>query len=196
VIRPAVLLALVATLAGCGQPAADKAAERPRATPTPFVTGGWATVFGDAPKTIDLLNGMGFRLSPYEQAGGAFIANAMPTPMADPSIKPVNTANLYVRGDDKRIDRLQFTLDIVNLDSSPFSKEQFVRWVDRPLASLGLPGRDEVKRGIMTESPTSGSVTGADYQITRTAIDGGRRLVVTFTRPAPQAGSSSEPRKQ
>lgn len=191
-MRPAVLLALVAMLAGCGQPAADQAAERPRATPTPFVTGGWPTVFGDAPKTIDLLNGMGFRLSPYEQTGGAFIANAMPTPMADPSIKPTNTANLSVRGDAKRIDRLQFTLDIVNLDSSPFSKEQFVRWIDRPLASLGLPGRDEVKRGIMTESPATGTVSGADYQITRTPIDGGRRLIVTFTRPA----TGTEPRKQ
>lgn len=191
-MRAAVLLALVATLAGCGQPAADKAAEKPRATPTPFVTGGWATVFGDAPKTIELLNGIGFRLSPYAAKDGAFQAVAQPTPMADPSIKPTNTANLTVTGDAQRIDRLVFALDIVNLDSSPFSKEQFVRWIDRPLASLALPGREEVKRGIMTESPTSGKVAGADYQITRTPIDGGRRLIVTFTRPA----TGTEPRKQ
>lgn len=191
-IRGAVLLALVAMLAGCGQPAADKAADRPRATPTPFVTGGWATVFGDAPKTIDLLNGMGFRLSPYAAAKGGMQATAQPTPMADPSIKPVNTANLTVTGDAQRIEKLAFSLDIVNLDSSPFAKEQFARWVDRPLASLGLPGRDEVKRGIMTESPAKGSVPGADYVITRTPIDGGRRLIVTFTRPA----TGTEPRKQ
>lgn len=191
-IRGAVLLALVAMLAGCGQPAADKAAERPRATPTPFVTGGWATVFGDAPKTIELLNGMGFRLSPYAAAEGGMEATAQPTPMADPSIKPVNTANLTVTGDAQRIGKLAFSLDIVNLDSSPFAKEQFARWVDRPLASLGLPGREEVKRGIMTESPTSAKVAGADYQITRTPIDGGRRLIVTFTRPA----TGTEPRKQ
>ncbi|PXA88748.1 hypothetical protein DMC47_29675 [Nostoc sp. 3335mG] len=191
-IRRAVLLALVATLAGCGQGAADKAADKPRATPTPFVTGGWATVFGDAPKTIELLNGMGFRLSPYAAQDGGMQAVAQPTPMADPSVPPVNTANLTVTGDAQRIEKLAFSLDIVNLDSSPFAKQQFARWVDRPLASLGLPGRDEVKRGIMTESPTSGNVTGADYQITRTPIDGGRRLIVTFTRPA----TGTEPRKQ
>ncbi len=193
-MRPAVLLALVATLAGCGQPAADKAADKPRATPTPFITGGWATVFGDAGKTVALLNGMGFRLSPYEQAGGAYVAKAMPTPMADPSVKPTNTAHLTVTGDAQRIDRLDFALDIVNLDSSPFAKEQFARWVDRPLASMNLSGRDDVKRGIMTESPVSGTLPDATYTITRTPIDGGRRLVVTFTRPAHATGN--EPRKQ
>jgi len=190
VIRTAVLLALVATLAGCGQPSADKAAEKPHATPTPFVTGGWATVLGDAPKTIELLNGMGFRLSAYAPDGGAFVAKAQPTPMADPSITPVNTAHLTVTGDALRIGELRFALDIVNLDSSPFAKEQFARWIDRPLASMDLPGREAVKRGIMTESPTKGTLPGADYQITREPIDGGRRLVVTFTRPAPQAGDS------
>ncbi|MGN5374960.1 hypothetical protein [Sphingomonas hankookensis] len=189
-MRRAVLLALVATLAGCGQDAADKAAEKPRATPTPFVTGGWATVLGDAPRTIELLNGMGFRLSSYAPAGGAFVATAQPTPMADPSVRPVNTAGLTLTGDALRIRELRFTLDIVNLDSSPFAKEQFARWVDRPLASMDLPGRDQVRRGITTESPARGTLPGADYQITREPIDGGRRLVVTFTRPAPQAGDS------
>jgi hypothetical protein len=189
-MRRAVLLALVATLAGCGQPAPEQA-QAPRPTPTPFITGGWATVFNSAPATIDLLNGMGFRLSPYARVpAGAHVAEAMATPMADPSIKPTNTAYLAVTGDAQRIDALKFALDIVNLDTSPFAKEQFARWVDRPLASMALPGREEVKRGIMTESPTSGMLPGADYKITREPIDGGRRLVVTFTRPAPKAGDS------
>ncbi|MDJ0276526.1 hypothetical protein QLH51_06935 [Sphingomonas sp. 2R-10] len=189
-IRAAVLLALVATLAGCGQPAADKAADKPRATPTPFVTGGWATVLGDAPRTIELLNGMGFRLSAYTPKGGAFVATAQPTPMGDPSVKPVNTANLTATGDAQRIGELRFTLDIVNLDSSPFAKDQFIRWVNRPLASMALPGQDVVEKAIRTESPASGTLPGADYKITREPIDGGRRLVVTFTRPAPSAGDS------
>jgi len=191
-MRRAVLLALIATLAGCGQPAADKAAEKPRATPTPFITGGWATVFGDAPKTIDLLNGMGFRLSAYAPEGGVFVARAMPTPMADPSTTPVNIANLTVTGDAQRIGELRFTLDIVNLDTSPFAKNQFIRWVNRPLASMALPGPDVVERAIRTESPAEGNLPGADYKITRTPIDGGRRLIVTFTRPA----TGTEPRKQ
>ncbi|MEP9401455.1 hypothetical protein [Sphingomonas sp. VNH70] len=191
--KHAVLMALAAMLAGCGQHSGE--ADQPRPTPTPLITGGWATVFGDAPKTVELLNNTGFRLSPYAPAGTGTVARAQPTPMADPSVTPVNMANLTVTGDAQRIDKLVFTLDIVNLGSSPFAKEQFARWVDRPLASMNLPGRDEVKRGILTESPAKGSLPGAEYQTTREKIDGGRRLVVTFTRPA-QAGSSSEPRKQ
>ncbi len=180
--KAAVLLALVATLAGCGRPSGE--AEKPRPTPSPFITGGWATVFGDAPKTIELLNSMGFRLSDYTATpAGGQVAEALPTPMSDPSVKPVNTAHLRVNGDAQRIERLVFTLDIVNLNASPFAKEQFARWIDRPLASLNLPGRDEVRRGVMTESPAKGTLPGAEYQITREKIDGGRRLVVTFTRP-------------
>ena len=38
-------------------------------------------------------------------------------------------------------------------------------------------------------------LTGADYRVTRDKIDGGRRLVVTFTRPEAMSGST-EPRKQ
>lgn len=194
-MRHAVLLALVAMLAGCGQ--SDAPAERPRATPTALISGGWQTALGDAPATIQLLNGMGFRMSDYApSAAGPHGAEAMPTPMADPSVKPTNTAHLTVTGDAQRIDRMEFSLDIVNLDSSPFSKQQFALWVDRPLNEMRLPGRDVVKRGIMTESPASGTLPGADYSVTRTPIDGGRRVVVTFTRPASQAGSSSEPRKQ
>ncbi|KQM96616.1 hypothetical protein [Sphingomonas sp. Leaf25] len=182
--KAAVLLALVAMLAGCGQPSRE--AEKPRPTPSPFVSGGWATVFGDAPKAIELLNSMGFRLSDYAPTpAGSHVAQAMATPMGDPSVKPVNTAHLTVNGDAQRIGRMVFSLDIVNLDASPFAKEQFARWVDRPLASLGLPGRDEMKRGIMTESPATGTLPGAGYQIIREKIDGGRRLVVTFTRPVP-----------
>ncbi len=188
-MRAAVLLALVATLAGCGRPATGEATPRP--TPTPLITGGWATVFGDAPATIALFDGMGFRLSDYVPTpAGPHAAEAQPTPMADPSIRPTNMARLSITGDAARIGTMTFALDIVNLDSSPFAKQQFARWVDRPMSEMKLPGRDVVERGIMTESPAAGMLPGVQYSITRMPIDGGRRLVVTFTRPEPQAGDS------
>jgi hypothetical protein len=61
-MRLALLLGLTVALAGCGR-ASDQPKETPKATPAPFVNGGWATVFGDAPETVSLLDRMGFRMS-------------------------------------------------------------------------------------------------------------------------------------
>lgn len=187
-------LGLAVALSACGKPA-DQGASKPAATPTPFVANGWTSVFADAPGTVALLDGMGFRLSPYAEQGGAYVAHAQPTPMADPSAKPVNTANLTVTGDTRQLQSLQFALDIVNLSSSPSAKAAFTAWVTRPISLLGADGVEPVTRAIAAETETRGQLNGADYSVTRDPIDGGRRLVVTFTRPAAKPGTS-EPRKQ
>ncbi|WP_314372204.1 hypothetical protein [Sphingomonas paucimobilis] len=193
-MRLALLLGLTVALAGCGR-ASDQPKETPKASPTPFVTGGWATVFGDAPETVSLLDRMGFRMSDYAPVDGQYRAIAQATPMADPSAPPINMANLLVEGDAKQLNTLRFSLDLVNLDTSPFAKTQFIRWVTKPMDQLGLDGKDAVSAAIQTESATTGHLTGADYRVTRDKIDGGRRLVVTFTRPEAMSGST-EPRKQ
>jgi hypothetical protein len=193
-MRLALLLGLTVALAGCGR-ASDQPKETPKATPAPFVNGGWATVFGDAPETVSLLDRMGFRMSGYAPVQGQYRAIAQATPMADPSVSPVNMANLMVEGDAKRLNEIRFSLDLVNLDTSPFAKTQFIRWVTKPMDQLGLDGKDAVTAAIQTESATTGHLTGADYRVTRDKIDGGRRLVVTFTRPEAMSGST-EPRKQ
>ncbi|MEK9211627.1 hypothetical protein [Sphingomonas sp. 2378] len=193
-MRLALLLGLTVALAGCGQ-ASDQPKDAARATPTPFVKGGWATVLGDAPETVSLLDRMGFRMSGYAPVQGTYRAIAQATPMADPSVTPINMANLIVEGDAKRLNEVRFSLDLVNLDTSPFAKTQFIRWVTKPMGQLGLDGKDAVAAAIQTESATSGHLTGADYHVTRDKIDGGRRLVVTFTRPEAMSGST-EPRKQ
>ncbi|WP_433909810.1 hypothetical protein [Sphingomonas yabuuchiae] len=193
-MRLALLLGLTVALAGCGQ-ASDQPKETPKATPAPFVTGGWATVFGNAPETVSLFDRMGFRMSGYAPVDGQYRAIAQATPMADPSVSPVNMGNLIVEGDAKRLNEIRFSLDIVNLDTSPFAKTQFIRWVTKPMDQLGLDGKDAVSAAIQTESATTGHLTGADYRVTRDKIDGGRRLVVTFTRPEAMSGST-EPRKQ
>ena len=181
-MRLALLLGLTVALAGCGQ-ASDQAKDAPKASPTPFVTGGWATVFGHAPETVQ----------------GVHRAIAQATPMADPSVSPVNMGNLIVEGDAARLNEVRFSLDLVHLETSPFAKTQFIRWVTKPMDQLGLDGKDAVTAAIQNESATTGHLTGADYRVTRDKIDGGRRLVVTFTRPEarPEAISgSTEPRKQ
>ncbi|MGW8135141.1 hypothetical protein [Sphingomonas zeae] len=193
-MRLVLLLGLTVALAGCGR-ASDQPKETPKATPAPFVKGGWATVFGDAPETVSLFDRMGFRMSGYAPVQGQYRAIAQATPMADPSVSPVNMANLMVEGDAKRLNEIRFSLDIVNLDTSPFAKTQFIRWVTKPMDQLGLDGKDAVRAAIQTESATTGHLTGADYRVTRDKIDGGRRLVVTFTRPEAMSGST-EPRKQ
>ena len=197
-MRLALLLGLTVALAGCGR-ASDQPKDAPKATPTPFVTGGWATVFANAPETVSLFDRMGFRMSGYAPVDGQYRAIAQATPMADPSVSPVNMGNLIVEGDAKRLNEIRFSLDIVNLDTSPFAKTQFIRWVIKPMDQLGLDGKDAVSAAIQTESATTGHLTGADYRVTRDKIDGGRRLVVTFTRPEarPEAMSGpAEPRKQ
>jgi len=197
-MRLALLLGLTVALAGCGR-ASDQPKDAPKATPAPFVKGGWATVFGNALETVSLLDRMGFRMSGYAPVQGQYRAIAQATPMADPSVSPVNMGNLMVEGDASRLNSLRFSLDIVNLDTSPFAKTQFIRWVTKPMDQLGLDGKDAVSAAIQTESATTGHLTGADYRVTRDKIDGGRRLVVTFTRPEarPEAISgSTEPRKQ
>jgi hypothetical protein len=110
-------------------------------------------------------------------------------------VKPVNTAHLTVTGDARTLSELRFSLDIVNLASSPFAKDQFARWVTRPMLSLPADGVEPVSRAIRAETDAEGSLNGAEYQVSRETINGGRRLVVTFTRPAAMAGTS-EPRKQ
>jgi len=197
-MRLALLLGLTVALAGCGQ-ASDQPKDAPKASPTPFVKGGWATVFGNAPETVSLLDRMGFRMSGYAPVQGATRAIAQATPMADPSVSPVNLGNLIVEGDAARLNEVRFSLDLVNLETSPFAKTQFIRWVTKPMDQLGLDGKDAVTAAIQNESATTGHLTGADYRVTRDKIDGGRRLVVTFTRPEarPEAISgSTEPRKQ
>ncbi|APX65363.1 hypothetical protein V3I01_02330 [Sphingomonas sp. gentR] len=197
-MRLALLLGLTVALAGCGQ-ASDQAKDAPKASPTPFVTGGWATVFGHAPETVSLLDRMGFRMSGYAPVQGVHRAIAQATPMADPSVSPVNMGNLIVEGDAARLNEVRFSLDLVHLETSPFAKTQFIRWVTKPMDQLGLDGKDAVTAAIQNESATTGHLTGADYRVTRDKIDGGRRLVVTFTRPEarPEAISgSTEPRKQ
>lgn len=197
-MRLALLLGLTVALAGCGR-ASDQPKDAPKASPTPFVTGGWATIFGNAAETVSLLDRMGFRMSGYAPVQGQHRAIAQATPMADPSVSPVNMGNLIVEGDAKRLNEIRFSLDLVNLDTSPFAKTQFIRWVTKPMDQLGLDGKDAVSAAIQTESATTGHLTGADYRVTRDKIDGGRRLVVTFTRPEarPEAISgSTEPRKQ
>ncbi|MET4897127.1 hypothetical protein RN629_08140 [Sphingomonadaceae bacterium jetA1] len=193
-MRTALLLGLTVVLAGCGQ-ASDKPKDAPKATFTPFVKGGWATVLADATETVSLLDRMGFRMSGYAPVQGPYRAVAQATPMADPSVAPVNMANLIVEGDAKRLNELRFSLDIVNLDTSPFAKTQFIRWVTKPMDQLGLDGKDAVSAAIQTESATTGHLNGADFHVTRDKIDGGRRLVVTFTRPEAMSGPA-EPRKQ
>ncbi len=193
-MRLALLLGLTVALAGCGR-ASDQPKDAPKASPTPFVKGGWATVLGDALETVSLLDRMGFRMSGYAPVQGVYRAIAQATPMADPSVTPINMANLIVEGDAKQLTSLRFSLDLVNLDTSPFAKTQFIRWVTKPMDQLGLDGKDAVTAAIQTESATTGHLTGADYQVTRDKIDGGRRLVVTFTRPEAMSGST-EPRKQ
>lgn len=192
-MRLALLLGLTVALAGCGQASDQK--ETPKASPTPFVKGGWATVFGNAPETVSLLDRMGFRMSGYAPVQGQYRAIAQATPMSDPAAMPINMGNLIVEGDAKQLNEVRFSLDIVNLDTSPFAKTQFIRWVTKPMDQLGLDGKDAVAAAIQTESATSGHLTGADYRVTRDKIDGGRRLVVTFTRPEAMSGST-EPRKQ
>ncbi len=163
------------------------------------MTGGWATIFGNAPETVSLLDRMGFRMSGYAPVDGQYRAIAQATPMADPAVTPINIGNLMVEGDASRLNEIRFSLDLVNLDTSPFAKTQFIRWVTKPMDQLGLDGKDAVSAAIQTESATTGHLTGADYRVTRDKIDGGRRLVVTFTRPEarPEAISgSTEPRKQ
>ena len=197
-MRLALLLGLTVALAGCGQ-ASDQPKDAARATPTPFVKGGWATVLGHAPETVSLLDRMGFRMSGYAPVQGVHRAIAQATPMADPSVSPVNMGNLIVEGDAARLNEVRFSLDLVNLETSPFAKTQFIRWVTKPMDQLGLDGKDAVTAAIQNESATTGHLTGADYRVTRDKIDGGRRLVVTFTRPEarPEAISgSTEPRKQ
>ena len=193
-MRLVLLLGLTVALAGCGR-ASDQPKETPKTTPAPFVKGGWATIFGNAPETVSLLDRMGFRMSGYAPVRGQYRAIAQATPMADPSVSPVNMANLLVEGDAKRLNEIRFSLDLVNLDTSPFAKTQFIRWVTKPMDQLGLDGKDAVTAAIQTESATTGHLTGADYRVTRDKIDGGRRLVVTFTRPEAMSGST-EPRKQ
>lgn len=193
-MRLALLLGLTVALAGCGQ-ASDQPKDAPKASPTPFVTGGWATVFGNAAETVSLFDRMGFRMSGYAPVQRQYRAIAQATPMADPSVSPVNMGNLIVEGDASRLHELRFSLDLVNLDTSPFAKTQFIRWVTKPMDQLGLDGKDAVSAAIQTESATTGHLTGADYHVTRDKIDGGRRLVVTFTRPEAMSGST-EPRKQ
>lgn len=193
-MRLALLLGLTVALAGCGQ-ASDQPKETPKASPTPFVTGGWATIFGNAPETVSLLDRMGFRMTGYAPVRGQYRAIAQATPMADPAVTPINMGNLMVEGDAKQLKELRFSLDLVNLDTSPFAKTQFIRWVTKPMDQLGLDGKDAVSAAIQTESATTGHLTGADYRVTRDKIDGGRRLVVTFTRPEAMSGST-EPRKQ
>jgi hypothetical protein len=182
-----VLLALLA-VAGCSRPAEPERDARV----APFVQGGWPTVFGDAPATATLLNRMGFRLSPYAAAGAAHRAASVPTALSDPAHPPVNMANLVLTGDAARLSALTFSLDVVNLETSPFSKEQFVRWVLRPMSSLGLDGQAPVRTAIETESPITAHLQGADLAFSRDPIPGGRRLVVTFTPSAAKAGTAPQ----
>ncbi|MEJ8631565.1 hypothetical protein P0F65_20905 [Sphingomonas sp. I4] len=190
-MRFALLLGLTVALAGCGQ-ASDQPKGAPKATPTPFVKGGWATVFADSAETVSLLDRMGFRMSGYTPVQGVYRAIAQATPMADPAAAPINMANLMVEGDASRLNTLRYSLDLVNLDTSPFAKTQFIRWVTKPMDQLGLDGKDAVSAAIQTESATTGHLTGADYHVTRDKIDGGRRLVVTFTRPEVMSGQQNQ----
>jgi len=190
-MRFALLLGLTVALAGCGQ-ASDQPKGAPKATPTPFVKGGWTTVFADPAETVSLLDRMGFRMSGYTPVQGVYRAIAQATPMADPAATPINMANLMVEGDASRLNTLRYSLDLVNLDTSPFAKTQFIRWVTKPMDQLGLDGKDAVSAAIQTESATTGHLTGADYHVTRDKIDGGRRLVVTFTRPEVMSGQQNQ----
>lgn len=76
-MRLALLLGLTVALAGCGR-ASDQPKETPKASPTPFVTGGWATIFGNAPETVSLLDRMGFRMTGYAPVQGSIVRSRRP----------------------------------------------------------------------------------------------------------------------
>ena len=195
--RAALLLAVAAAgLGACQEPPAGNnaaAAHTPQPTPTPFVEHGWASVFGDAAATTALLGNMGYRLSPYAGKGSQHHAEAQPTPLSDPSAKPVDMAHLVLSGDAHSLSALRYTVDLVSKDAAG-SKAQFVRWIAQPLGQLGVDGLDTVKAAIDREAG-SGTLKGATYSVTRETIGTGRRLVVTFTRADATSGAST-PRKQ
>jgi hypothetical protein len=193
-MRIAAFAALLA-LVGCGKPAPEHAARQQSVKPLPpVIKGGWATVFGDASGSLDLLGRLGFRPGPYERKSANYVSVATPTPMSDPSAKPVNVANLTATGDAEKLDSLAFSLDLVGGDEKS-AKSQFERWIAQAMSQLGVPGESQVIAAIKKETPAAGDVSGASYAITRTPIDGGRRLMVTFSRPKGDAGST-EPRNR
>jgi hypothetical protein len=190
-----VALACLVALAGCGKPAPEQAPKHASVKPlTPVIRGGWATVFGDARGSLDLLGRLGFRPRPYEEKGGNYVSVATPTPMSDPSAKPANIANFTATGDAKTLNSIAFSLDLVGGDETS-AKTQFERWIAQAMSQLGVPGERQVAAAIKNEAPVAGDVAGASYAVTRTPIDGGRRLVVTFSRPKGAAGST-EPRNR
>ena len=192
-IRTAAFLALAAAmLGGCSKPAEQS---RSKPTPAPFVKNGWATLWGDAPGTVTLLNRMGFRLSEYAASGQGFQAEASPTPMSDASAPPVNMAHLTLSGDQQRLREMRFSLDLVNAGSGAIARQQFGRWIGQPLKQLGAPGAEPVVAAIEAEHPGAGTLAGATYAVTREPMSSGTRWVVTFSRPDAMAGTA-EPRNK
>lgn len=190
----AVLVAVSLALAGCGKPGTDAttntsaAPAKPGKLP-PVIEGGWATVFGDAKASLDLFARLGLRPGPYEAKDGRFVSTAVPTPLSDPSQKPAAVANFTASGDAKTLDTVEFAFDSVGNDQTN-AKSAFETWVGQAMSRLGVAGADIVLPAIQKETPVSGDVEGAHVAVTKTEIEGGFRLVVTFTSPAAIAANN------
>jgi hypothetical protein len=188
----AALLGLAGALAACG----PKAPEKEVYAPTPLAPAGWAQIFSNPAETIDVMNRLGFRIGAYAPAEGGYRAVGIPAMISRSDVKKPNLANVELTGTADKLDAVRFTLDLTDLSDDGFAKKQFVKQIEQRFVQLGVAGADKLTQNIMSERPTAGATTGANYALTRDLIPGGknhRRITLTFT-PAGSTPATSSPR--
>lgn len=194
-MRPVVfaaLLGLAGALAACG----PKAPEKKTYAPTPLVAAGWSQVFAKPAETIDIMNRLGFRIGAYAPGEGGHKAIGIPAMLSRSDSPKPNVANVELSGTADALTAVRFTLDLTDLSDDGYAKKRFVEQIEQRFVQLGVSGADRLTQNIMSERPTTGTTTGANYALTRDLIPGGknhRRITLTFT-PAGPTPATSAPR--
>lgn len=194
-MRPTVfaaLLGLAGALAACGQEAPKKESY----APTPLAPAGWTQIFAKPAETIDVMNRLGFRIGTYAPAERGHKAVGIPAMLGRSDVPKPNLGNVELEGTADKLNAVRFTLDLTDLSDDGFAKKQFVKNIEQRFVQLGVSGADRLTQNIMSERPTTGTTTGANYALTRDPIPGGknhRRITLTFT-PAGSTPATSAPR--
>lgn len=188
--RVAILLAGCALLVGCNpEPAPTKPAPTPTASATPIpvvFANGWVEFWPNPANSIDVLNNTGARLGKYQAKGAGYRADAEPT-LVDLKItdKP-NTIHIVAAGSKTQLDALTYTLDVQQPDQGAHAAKSLGEMIVNSFRVLGLDGAKQAAAALNAGKDASGTLKGADYAVTRTALPGGKpdtyRLTVTFNR--------------
>ncbi len=188
----AALLGLAGALAACG----PKPPEKSTYAPTPLAPSGWSQIFANPTQTIDVMNRLGFRIGAYAPGEGGHTAVGIPAMLSRSDVPKPNVANVELAGTANKLNAVRFTLDLTDLSDDGFAKKQFVKQIEQRFVQLGVSGADQLTQNIMSERPTSGTTTGANYALTRDLLSGGknhRRITLSFT-PAGSNPATSAPR--